>query len=384
MPPETLWLAGPPAGALLLALGCRPVRRAYAHGWHCVRRFPRIVLIPAIFSCGHILFSSGAAALVVWRATGGAPWPWILSPPQSLPPDLALPALETVAAMLNCLVSAFPLSALFALLFLSNYRGLAVLLGRTLWKRYRAAGLAALAGLVACAMAAALKPAVFLAGFLLGEGAFRAALLNAQYFLNTFSFVFEYLAGACFQLYLMLMAYLWVRGMNFEHGRLMRFAVRRIGFVLKWALVVITASLLGIHLPVAAASLWFPGEGSVWFYETVLAVARPLLALGMLAGAAVQIRLALHNDSLRQALAANARFARRHARPLLLFLGSAFLATWTIFLAPLAAGLWAGSPFDRMASLAQPVCTALLGGWILAAWVCFYQSLGPAAREIEF
>lgn len=380
MPLENLWLAGPPAGALALALCCAPVRRAYANGWHCAARFPRLVLIPAFFSCGHILFSTGAMVVAVWHATGMWPWSWLLAPPDATMTDTALPALETVAAMLNCLVATFPFSALFALLFLFNYRGLAAVLGRSLWRRHRLRGALLLCALVACALAALVKPAAILLPLFLDEGPIRSAILCAQYFLNAFSFVFEYLIGTCFQLYLLLMAYLWVRGMTFERDRLMRFAVRRITFVLKWALVVITATLLGIHLPVIVAGLWFPGDGAVWFCETVQAVVRPALALGMLAGAAVPITLALHNNSLPEALAAHARFARRHAWPLAAFLGSAFLLVWAAFLWPLALPGLAGS----VAGALQPVFTALLGGWILAAWVCFYKGFESSARLFQY
>lgn len=381
MPFENHWLAAPPAGALILILACAPVRRAYGNGWRCAMRFPSILLIPAFFTCCHILFSTGALALAVWQATGRWPWALLLPSPNMSLADNALPALETVAAMLNCLVATFPLSAVFALLFLLNYRGLTVVLGRDLWRRHRLAGVAGLAVLVACALAAMVKPPAIVLGLMLDESPLRSAVLQVQYILNALSFVFEYLIGTCFQLYLLLMAYLWVRGMKFDHDRLMRFAVRRIAFVLKWALVVITATLLGLHLPVLVASLWFPGDGAVWFYETTQGLVRPALALAMVAGAATPITLALHNNTLRQAFATGSKLACTHAWPLAAFLGSAFLLAWTAFLVPAALG---ASPAADVASLIQPVFTALLSGWILAAWVCFYKGCESFARAITF
>ena len=65
-----------------------------------------------------------------------------------------LPASESVASIFNCAVTTFPLSALWGLAFLCNWRGYQGLLGRGLRKRFGArTGSAVQAALGVCSTA---------------------------------------------------------------------------------------------------------------------------------------------------------------------------------------------------------------------------------------
>jgi hypothetical protein len=139
----------------------------------------------------------------------------------------------------------------------------------------------------------------------------------------------EYLPGTFLQVCLLPLASGWVGGRHFPHAKLLQFSVRRLGFVLKWALMIITATLLLIHPPLLA-EMWFTGEPAGWNISALVdTIIRPLLTAVMLSLATVQIRLTLHNDSLRSAIAA-------------------------------------------------------LGGWILAAWACFYKSRESGPQPVVF
>ena len=90
------------------------------------------------------------------------------------------------------------------------------------------------------------------------------------------------LLGTCLQVYLLLIAYGWVRGLHFRRARVLQFAVRRMGFVLKWALVIVFATLALIHLPLFVEA-WVTGDPIGWrTLVLVEIISRPVLAAIML------------------------------------------------------------------------------------------------------
>ena len=156
------------------------------------------------------------------------------------------------------------------------------------------------------------------------------------------------------------------------------FAVRRLGFVIKWSLVIIAATLMLIHLPLAIDAWW---TGGIRWQGDAL---RLSLALAMLVCGAVQIQLALHNDSLREAFAANRRFLQTHGWAylgLIIGAGALFFLLQTMRVMgeqmlgdSLAAAGW---------SISVHILSAVAGGWVLAAWVCFYQATAEG-KEISY
>jgi hypothetical protein len=164
----------------------------------------------------------------------------------------------------------------------------------------------------------------------------------------------------------------------------LQFAVRRMGFVLKWALVIVLATLALIHLPLFAEA-WLTGDPIGWrTLVLVETVSRPTLAAIMLLLATVQIRLVLHNDSLRGALAAHGRFLRMHGLSCLVFLLAGFSVLFLLQILRLGGAAWFGAAiFKQVWSIVLEIGGAISGGWILASWVCFYKRC-EAPQNITF
>lgn len=384
---QITWFGAAFLAVWILGLSIPSVRQAWLNGWRCLMRHPALWKIPAGLSLAYSLFQIIGWLGLHWRV-GQMPDLDLpaSAPPVPLPADNILPALETLAADLNCLVATFPLSAFCGFLFLINYRRLSTELRRALCKRFGGSiGWTLFVLLTLCAASALLKPLPLLVLPELASILPAQELLLAASIVNALSFVFEYLLGTCVQTGLLLVAYGWVRGLNFPRARLLHFSVRRLAFVLKWAVVIIAAALLLIHLPLIA-EIWLTGEPGAWqitgFTDTFT---RPALAVFMLAMATVQIHLAFHNDSLRGAFAAHAGFLRRHVLSLPIFLATAFLLLLPLASLHAAGAAWLGQTLWAQAwTLVAQTAIAALGGWILAAWVCFYKSCEAPAKPISF
>ena len=373
-----------PAAATWILAGCVPsVRNAYANGWRCARRHPGFFKVPAAFALAYGLFQTAEFILLNARMGRLAPLGTIhLSQTPgtgSLARASLLPALESLAGLLNCLVATFPVSAVFAFLFLANWRGLAGETYRTLNRPGANWGLLAFSMLILCAGAAAAKPMLLLAMPEIAGGVSLRQFLLISGAINVFSFAFEYLLGTCLQLYLLLLGFSWVRGLRFSEDRLLFFAVRRLRFVFKWALSIILATVALVHAPLLIEAL-VTGEPVGWSALSLAeAVCRPMIAAAMLGLATVQIRLAFHNDTLREALAAHFRFMRQHAVSCVVFLLAAFALLFLIILCGAAGPPLLGETlFGYGWRLVAGVTGAAAGGWILAAWVCFNKAHGPA------
>ena len=385
---EFKWIALSLATIWVVALCVPSVRDSYANGWRCLLRHASFWKLPGGFALAYGLFQLLDFCLLQWRI-GRVPEfaPLIARMPldyRQIALDSILPAAELLAAALNCLVATFPVSIVCGLLFLANYRGLTGELGYALLRRYRIWGWLWLGLLAACASASLLKPLTILTLPELARILSFHELLLVCSVVNGLSFAFEYLLGTCLQVYLLLIAYGWVRGLHFRRARVLQFAVRRMGFVLKWALVIVLATVALVHLPLLLEA-WLTGDPIGW--RTLILVeiiSRPMLAAIMLLMATVQIRLVLHNDSLRGAVAAHGRFLKRHGLRCLIFLLAGFSVLFLLQILRLGGGAWLGAPIFKQAwSLVLETGGAIIGGWILASWVCFYKRC-EASRNITF
>jgi hypothetical protein len=238
--------------------------------------------------------------------------------------------------------------------------------------------------LAACALASMAKPLTLLALPELASILSLPELLIISSAINALSFAFEYLLGTCLQVYLLLIAYGWVRGLHFRRVRVLQFAVRRMGFVLKWSLVIILATLASIHLPLFIEA-WITGDPIGWqTFAIAEAIARPTLAAIMLAMATVQIRLVLHNDSLRGAIMEHLRFLRRNGLRYLVFLLAAFTTLFLLEVLNYGGNAWLGAPIWRyLWTIVLEILGAIGGGWIVASWVCFYKRC-EGSQSISF
>jgi hypothetical protein len=390
------WLT---AGALAgygLMMWTNPVRASLGDGWRAVRRYPALWLVLGVLGCANALWTLGARAYLavlfpgnepafVWvRAAWRDPRLWLSGSPESLwwlprgefteaVRASFLPALENLAGLFHNLVSTFPLAALAAPLACLAWRGRAAVLLAALRRRYGWGGWLLYAALVLAALAALAKPFLYAA-----PQVFPPELwLRWGQVLAGAAFIFEYLLGTAVQVFLLLLAFAWVRGLNFQHGELLDVAVRRSVSLLPWSgLLLLLAGLL-IEAPLVlknfpATAAWFPsGE----LFAERLRLARTVLAACVLLGAGLQLGLTLHAGSLRRALRDWRRAVARAWWPLGWFLIIAafhFLALHVVQ-ENIARGVGEGTALWVVWRLASPWLAALLGAWLLASWVCVYK-----------
>lgn len=375
------------------------------NGGRCLVRYPILWKLPAGFVLAWGILEMMWGMVFHWHDSTPFPlylnwsgeWPSIPGTALFSLPDTA----EILATNLNCLLAPFPLSILCALLLLGNFRGLTKELGRTFYRRFGVWSIPLSLLLLLCLLAELTKPLTLLLLLLprLLPSALSSLLTGLQilhtipphYFItgvtvvNALSLAFEYLVGTCLHLYLLLLAYGWVRGLQFESEKLLHFAVRRLGFVLKWTLVIIGSAIVLTLLPLLIEA-WLVADPEKWnMSDLVRLLGRPLLALGMLSMATVQIRLALHNDTLRGAMAGHLDFLRQHGLPCFLFLLAALASFLVLKTIESIGEICLGeSMAGEVWKILLQTGIAALGGWILAAWVCFYTSLQRGSRNVSF
>src|SRR5437899_11955085 len=100
----------------------------------------------------------------------------------------------------------------------------------------------------------------------------------------------------------------WIWGLSCEEGELFRFAMRWFSYVLEWAGIVVAVSTLILRLPLVLA--YFTNIPGVLDY---LPIARVLMSGLIIAFCSVQISLALHNETLIEAMRAHIQFVRHNA-----------------------------------------------------------------------
>jgi len=411
--PQPLWLL---VGAVLgyaLVMFTNPVRTAFLDGWRALRRYPVLWFTFGAFGFAYALFQLllrtyhyyvlplDQRPVFVWfRAAWRDPQLWLTGSPESLwfvPPnglrdaarDAILPAAESVAGIFNHLVTTFPLASIAAVLLLLNWDGHLGVLLRALRKRCGLWGWPACAAILLGALAAIAKVLLYVVPTIIPlEG--TAALLYFQWapVVVWLAFLFEYLLGVCIQIYLILVAYCWVRGVSFESRRLLDFAIRRFVYVLKWAAVVLVASSLFIDLPLilknfaAFQGLLAAEEATINFR---IQLARSVLAAFLLIFSTMQITLTFHNESLPAALRDHWRFLRRHGWPFAWFLiVAAFHFHLFVTLNLLCArALGEGTAPGIAWSLLAPWLHGVVGAWLLASWVCVFRTCDHARSPHE-
>ena len=155
-----LFVAGALVGYLII-LATNPARPSLRDGLRCLRRYPRVWALPAGFALAHAGFNLWVRADEAWTVPGAPPiikaWTgWQPPPWTEVLAASWLPTGESSAAIFNCIVTTFPLSAVWAGLFLCNWRGSQGVVARGLRRRFGwiARGTLVQLGLVVCATAA--------------------------------------------------------------------------------------------------------------------------------------------------------------------------------------------------------------------------------------
>ena len=277
----------------------------------------------------------------------------------------------------------------------ANWNGYHGELSRALRKRFGGRGWFIHLALLTCAGAAIAKPFVYaVPQFLELRGASPGAHLGWFQWsplIVWLSFLFEYLLGVAIQIYLILLAFTWVRGMTFSHTNLVDFSIRRFSYAVKWAGVIMLLSTLFIDAPLFLKN--FPRMQS-FFPENEIFASRLLFArLGLsafiLLTATMQIMLTFHNESWRAAMRDHWRFVARHWWPLIWFFLLAGVHLFALHLsdATVRRAVGEGTALWVTWSLLFPWIAALVFGWLLASWVSLFRRCEmrvPSAGAVKF
>jgi len=353
-------------GGYALVMFFNPVRRALADGFRCIGRYKRIWITFSLLGFGYFVFQFVTFTPV--RNWSDLDLAQIASLPQWYWPRFAeiwtetpLPALEGVAGIFDNATTTYPLSVVAAV------HGALV---RALRKRYGFWGYLVYLILLLSALASLLKPIVF---WRLPEwsGLVPAAgLLRISATVDAAAFIFEYLLGVYIQVYLITVCLAWIKGVSFEEGELFRFAMRRFSYVLEWAGIVVAVSTLIVRVPLVLA--YFTNIPGVLDY---LPIARVLMSGLIIAFCSVQISLALHNETLIEAMRAHAQFVRQNADRLAWFLIICGLHFFAIMICD---AVIRSAIADRLGALflwkfSFAFLRGMIAGWLLASWVCLFR-----------
>jgi len=368
----------------LLVLFTNPVRIALRDGLRCVFRFKRLWLILAFLALAYAAFQFAiftpitSTADLRFEQFHLQRWHW---------PSFAevwreslLHTLESIAGIFDAAATTYPLSVGAAVLLLINWRGLHFSLVRALRRQFGIGGWLIYLAVLIGAIASLLKPAIY---WLLPN---RAGFMSEAHFLqtsaavDTIAFIFEYLCAVYLQVYLIAIALVWIKGAHFREGELLRFAVRRFSFVMKWLGIVVLVSTLLLRLPLLVA--YFRELPGILDY---LPAGRTIMSLFIISFAAMQISLVLHNESLGEAFRAHWRFVRRHLYRFIWFLLVAGLHYWFLSLADV---IIRETAVDRAMALLvwkllYAIGRAFVTGWLLASWVSLFRQceIGNVNRE---
>ena len=363
------------AALYVLVLFANPVRLALRDGFRCVMRFKRIWLTFVLLGAAYSIFQfatftpvQNANDLDLNQVVTPNQWNW----PHftDIWREMPLPTVEGVAGIFDNATTTYPLAFVAALLLLCNWRGLHGSLLVALQKRFRLWAYVIYLVVALSALAAIFKPIVFWR-----LPTWRMVLPERMLFqtsaaVDAVSFIFEYLFGVYVQVYLITVCLAWIKGLSFTELGLFQFAVRRFTYVLKWAGIVICASMVIVRLPLLLA--YFIDLPGVLDYQ---AGERYVISALILLFCSVQISLVLHNESLKAAIAAHFEFITRNPIRLAWFL---FICALTYLLLTACDVILRAAIADRaMAFIVWKTIYVLLRGfatgWLLAAWVCLFR-----------
>jgi hypothetical protein len=359
----------------LLVMFANPIRAALRDGFRCLARYERIWLTFALLGFAYFVFQflafgspSRPSEVDLAELLSFPNWNW--PPLADVWRDVPLPTLEGMAGIFDNATTTYPLSALAAILFLVNWRGLHATLCRALFKLYRWWSIPIYLILLISTLAALLKPLVYWRLPAWNSEISTAHLLKFSASIDAVSFIFEYLAGVYIQVYLITVCLAWIKGLKFREGALFAFAVRRFSYVLEWAGIVVLVSMLVLRLPMLLA--YFVDVPNVLDY---LPLQRVFMSGFILAFCSVQISLVLHNESLREAFQAHRQLIRRDFRRLAWF---GLICGLNFFFIFVIDAIMRNAIADRAVAMMVwkaifVFLRALVTGWLLASWVVLFR-----------
>jgi hypothetical protein len=410
---NTAWLMIGALAGYAIVMRTNPVRESLRDGWRAIGRYPTMWFVLGCLGFAHAAFNLGIRAYMArllpeadrpifqWmRASWRDPDLWLVGSPESLwwlpmvefvkiTRESLFPAIESVAGLFHNITSTFPVSALIAPLLLLPWSGRMQVLRHGLRRRFGGFAWFIYFALLISAIAAIAKPIVYATPEVLPP------LLWTHWgqVVVSLAFAFEYLLGVGVQIFLILTAFAWIRGLSFQREAMVDVAIRRFAVVLPWSGLILLLSLLIIDFPLMlknfpATATYFV-EADILEYWTVLA--RGVLAGVIIVGAGVQVRLALHSSSWRQAWREHTRMMLTAWWPFGWFLVISLLHffLWTALTENVSYGVGEGTALWVAWQLISPWITGTIGAWLLASWVCVYKryvrpaSDQPAAAEVQ-
>lgn len=395
--PWWVWAAG--FGGLfvgwLMLVRFSPAGAAMRDGASAVRRYPRLVFIPLLFAVSWRLWREFSQLRLRWLMEGDGSeihaasgvaetlpvrhwtdlwtgwWQW--KPGPAL--DAVLPVWEDVllelGGLFHCGITTFPLSVPLALLFLFNGSGILLRLHRSFRARNGKAGWCFTALAVTAAICAVFKPLM----------AFPQVLARTDLspwgieLLGAFAFLFEYGTGVFIQVLLILLVFHWIRGMTFHSGKWVEVGMRRFVIVTRWMIPVFLVVIVLTHVPLVIVSV--TGQTlltDIWQRAGIL-----VLALFLIFFSTVEVTLIFHNETVSESFQDQLAFLRRHAAAFAWFLAAASLPLLVFHggVAWLSNALGVGTVAALALRLLAALPAALLTGWLLASWICFYRNHEP-------
>jgi hypothetical protein len=407
-PVQRLWLLAGAVAGYALMMWTNPVRASLWDGWRAMRRYPALWMVLGVVGFVHAVHQ---VAVRVYLAMVLPPesrpefrWArvlpeeshgsmegmmgvlWWLSAEDfaAIAKAVAWTAWESVGGLFHQWAGTFPVAAFVIPLALLVWRGKFGVLVSGLDRRFGIGSRAIAALLIIGGVAATIKLLL-----LAGPGWWPEPWWSRwSHSVAMVSFAFESLLGVGVQVYLLLLAYAWVRGLNFEMRALGDVALRRFACVLPWTVLVLCLSLAVIEVPVwlatdAAFAAWFPAEE---IFELHLPRARAALALFFVLTAGVQVALTLHTSSWRKALRDHFETLRREWWPFGWFVITALVHFFLVWLLSgvIAVGTGEGTALWVAWKLVSPWFAALVGGWLLTSWVCLHcRWRGGAGTELS-
>ena len=373
--PETVAPIYPLLGMLagyVLVLLFNPIRLALRDGFRCITRFKRIWLTFALLGFAYSVFKFGTfqqtsgVDFKELQTIGSWTWPRLADVWRETP----LPALEGVSGIFDNATTTYPLSFIAAILLLCNWRGLHGALLVALRKRFQLWSYLIYVVVLLSAIASLFKPIVFWRLPTWRMVMPEATLFQTAASVDAVAFIFEYLFGVYIQVYLITVCLAWIKGLSFTEEGLFQFAVRRFTYVLKWAGIVIVASMLIVRLPLLLA--YFIDLPGVLDYQPL---ERYIMSGLLVVFASMQISLVLHNESLHAAFRAHWQFLKRNFGRFGWFL---LICAIHFFFLVAADAIMRGAIGERMAGLIvwKVIYVLLRGfvtGWLLASWVCLFR-----------
>jgi len=380
-----------------LVAGCPSLRFAIRDGFRCLQSESVLWRLPILFVVVYAIYQWVAEALYRWRTDEPVDslWAWSFDftgwVSEFSYPQLAM-AVGNTASLFDSLVTVYPVSALFGLAYLFDFRGLRSEFSQVVGKRFPSVGWLVVSGFLIAAIAAFLRPAIHL--FLPEmEGILPGFLAWGLPVFMVLAFAFEFAAAVALQTFLIVNVFLWSRGIRSSRGRVYRLTAHRFGFVVKFALAVYGVFLLLVMLGAVYETARALAGGNGATFDPLLWLSvygmqlNGILLLLLILLCTVQVRLAIHNRSLRSAIGEHFRFLRSHFGTLLAFL---LFATIAFYLLTFAAGTLlyglsqAGRGWSELAVLAKNMLGAAMGGWLLACWVLLYRRLEGGYRELLY